>query len=203
MQLKMAYDWDKGACKAPPKVGDRVHMKVPSEKQSSRNPKLANSWEGPYRVIESSDNSALLTFTQDNREPVHEANPHCGGTPTADRRDAAVFPLPYEDVDWTKMGGSFDTSLHRKGSLRPWSGPILQCWRAPHPATCLANDPHYKRTPFIGRKVVHYLEKMRQYVMRDILKVGKFGAASAELKQQGKKPNELAGDVMNTAKISP
>lgn len=68
----MAYDWDKGACKAPPKVGDRVHMKVPSEKQSSRNPKLANSWEGPYRVIESSDNSALLTFTQDNREPVSE-----------------------------------------------------------------------------------------------------------------------------------
>ncbi|VDO24210.1 unnamed protein product, partial [Heligmosomoides polygyrus] len=49
---------------------DEKLISVPTEKQSSRNPKLANPWEGPYRVIESSDNSALITLIQGNREAV-------------------------------------------------------------------------------------------------------------------------------------
>ncbi|VDP06959.1 unnamed protein product [Heligmosomoides polygyrus] len=46
-------------------------------------------------------------------------------------------------------------------------------------------DPRYNRTPFTGRQVVHNLEKMQQTIS-DILKVEKFEAATAELKQYRK-----------------
>ncbi|VDO30591.1 unnamed protein product, partial [Heligmosomoides polygyrus] len=45
-------------------------MKIPTEKQSFSNPKLANPWEGPYRVIEVSDNSALVTLINVDRDSV-------------------------------------------------------------------------------------------------------------------------------------
>ncbi|VDO97483.1 unnamed protein product [Heligmosomoides polygyrus] len=51
-KMKAAYDQKNRVCENPPKVGDRVYMKIPTEKQSFSNPKLANPWEGPYRVIE-------------------------------------------------------------------------------------------------------------------------------------------------------
>ncbi|EYB94484.1 hypothetical protein Y032_0171g324 [Ancylostoma ceylanicum] len=69
-RMKTAYDREKRICVDPPKVGDRVYMKIPGEKQSSRNPKLVNPWEGPYRVIETSENSALVTLINQNKEPV-------------------------------------------------------------------------------------------------------------------------------------
>ncbi|RCN24317.1 integrase core domain protein [Ancylostoma caninum] len=69
-RMKATYDHDKRVCVDPPKVGERVYMKIPSEKQSSRNPKLVNPWEGPYRVIETSNNSALVTLINQNKEPV-------------------------------------------------------------------------------------------------------------------------------------
>ncbi|EYC13483.1 hypothetical protein Y032_0043g738 [Ancylostoma ceylanicum] len=52
-RMKTAYDREKRICVDPPKVGDRVYMKIPGEKQSSRNPKLVNPWEGPYRMSQS------------------------------------------------------------------------------------------------------------------------------------------------------
>ncbi|CAJ0607989.1 unnamed protein product [Cylicocyclus nassatus] len=71
-RMKASYDREKGveSCPAPPKVGDRVYMRIPSEKQSSSHPKLANPWEGPYRVIEASENSALITLINQDKEPV-------------------------------------------------------------------------------------------------------------------------------------
>uniref|UniRef100_A0A8R1HXU9 Integrase-type domain-containing protein n=1 Tax=Caenorhabditis japonica TaxID=281687 RepID=A0A8R1HXU9_CAEJA len=41
-----------------PVVGDRVLIKIPAEKLRSRNPKLANAWKGPYRLLKTTDNSA-------------------------------------------------------------------------------------------------------------------------------------------------
>ncbi|KAK6009174.1 integrase core domain protein [Ostertagia ostertagi] len=69
-KMKIAYDRDKQVCLKTPKVGDRVYMKVPTEKQSSRNPKLVNPWEGPYRVLDISNNSALITLIDGSREAV-------------------------------------------------------------------------------------------------------------------------------------
>ncbi|KAL6737862.1 hypothetical protein Aduo_011472 [Ancylostoma duodenale] len=41
-RMKADYDHDKRVCLDPPKVGEQVYMKIPGEKQSSRNPKLGN-----------------------------------------------------------------------------------------------------------------------------------------------------------------
>ncbi|VDK65020.1 unnamed protein product, partial [Cylicostephanus goldi] len=71
-QMKASYDREKGVDSrpVPPQIGDRVYMKIPGERQSYRNPKLANPWEGPYRVLDTSSNSALITLIGANKEPV-------------------------------------------------------------------------------------------------------------------------------------
>ncbi|KAL6734443.1 hypothetical protein Aduo_004983 [Ancylostoma duodenale] len=47
--------------KRSPKVDERVFMKLPTESRKGKHPKLVCEWEGPYRVLESSENSALTT----------------------------------------------------------------------------------------------------------------------------------------------
>uniref|UniRef100_A0A7I4YH86 Integrase-type domain-containing protein n=1 Tax=Haemonchus contortus TaxID=6289 RepID=A0A7I4YH86_HAECO len=66
-RMKMYYDREKKAHEAPLKIGDRVYVRIPSERLSL-NPKLTNLWEGPYRVIDTSENSALITLTGRNKE---------------------------------------------------------------------------------------------------------------------------------------
>ncbi|EYC40424.1 hypothetical protein Y032_0612g655 [Ancylostoma ceylanicum] len=53
-----------------PKVGDRVYVKLPAEKSSSKYPKLVDSWSGPFRVLEVSENSALLANIEKNDDPI-------------------------------------------------------------------------------------------------------------------------------------
>uniref|UniRef100_A0A0N4W6U3 Integrase catalytic domain-containing protein n=1 Tax=Haemonchus placei TaxID=6290 RepID=A0A0N4W6U3_HAEPC len=52
------------------KKGDRVYVKIPSEKGKVFQPKLTTDWSGPYRVIESSANSIVVTLIGQNKEPV-------------------------------------------------------------------------------------------------------------------------------------
>lgn len=52
-----------------PNVGDRVHMSFPKEKSSSKHLKLTDEWSGPFRVLEVSDNSALITNLTKNEDP--------------------------------------------------------------------------------------------------------------------------------------
>lgn len=68
-RMKDCYDRRIRVCDNPVKVGDRVYMEIPTEKQSSTHPKLTNPWEGPYRVVDISD-SALVTLIHKDREPV-------------------------------------------------------------------------------------------------------------------------------------
>ncbi|VDO62573.1 unnamed protein product [Heligmosomoides polygyrus] len=53
-----------------PKVGARVFMKLPREREQSRHPKLTIEWDGPFRVLETSDNSALITRIGCEEEPL-------------------------------------------------------------------------------------------------------------------------------------
>ncbi|KAK5969000.1 Integrase catalytic domain-containing protein [Trichostrongylus colubriformis] len=53
-----------------PKVGERVFMRMPREKMIAAHPKLAFDWSGPFRVIECSDNSALITSVTAEEEPI-------------------------------------------------------------------------------------------------------------------------------------
>ncbi|EYC37336.1 hypothetical protein Y032_0802g2426 [Ancylostoma ceylanicum] len=53
-----------------PRVGDRVYVKLPREKTSRQYPKLCDPWGGPYRVIETSNNSALLASINENIDPI-------------------------------------------------------------------------------------------------------------------------------------
>ncbi|WKY07926.1 hypothetical protein Q1695_007431 [Nippostrongylus brasiliensis] len=52
------------------KVGDRVYVRVFTEKGKAAHPKLVHDWQGPYRVLEVSQNSALVTLIGENEEPV-------------------------------------------------------------------------------------------------------------------------------------
>uniref|UniRef100_A0A7I4Z234 RNA-directed DNA polymerase n=1 Tax=Haemonchus contortus TaxID=6289 RepID=A0A7I4Z234_HAECO len=53
-----------------PKVGNRVYMLSPNEKVMSSHPKLTCEWAGPFRVIETSDNSAVVSRIGENVEPI-------------------------------------------------------------------------------------------------------------------------------------
>ncbi|WKX98818.1 hypothetical protein Q1695_014030 [Nippostrongylus brasiliensis] len=53
-----------------PKVGSRVFMKLPAERRRSRHPKLAQEWDGPFRVLEVSGTSALITRIDADEEPL-------------------------------------------------------------------------------------------------------------------------------------
>ncbi|EYC35032.1 hypothetical protein Y032_1180g3735 [Ancylostoma ceylanicum] len=53
-----------------PRIGDRVYVKLPREKSTSKHPKLVDSWSGPFRVLEASDNSALLASIGKNEDPI-------------------------------------------------------------------------------------------------------------------------------------
>ncbi|VDO75570.1 unnamed protein product [Heligmosomoides polygyrus] len=68
-RMKALYDKRNKVGESPLKPDDRVYMRVPSDRQPL-NPKLTNQWEGPYRVIEVSGNSALITLVGQNKDPL-------------------------------------------------------------------------------------------------------------------------------------
>ncbi|EYB84337.1 hypothetical protein Y032_0318g2346 [Ancylostoma ceylanicum] len=68
-KMKVAYDKGNRVIERPLTLGDRVYMRVPSEKSSSKHPKLVNEWTGPFRVIDVSDNSAFLTLINADEDP--------------------------------------------------------------------------------------------------------------------------------------
>uniref|UniRef100_A0A7I4YKX2 RNA-directed DNA polymerase n=1 Tax=Haemonchus contortus TaxID=6289 RepID=A0A7I4YKX2_HAECO len=70
-QMKNSYNSRKKVeGKVFPKLGDRVYVFSPGEKARQTHPKLVNEWAGPFRVIEVSENSALVTRIGENSEPV-------------------------------------------------------------------------------------------------------------------------------------
>ncbi|EYC40353.1 hypothetical protein Y032_0618g710 [Ancylostoma ceylanicum] len=70
-RMKRSYDSrNKTSPDKLPKVGDRVYLELPREKASTKFPKLVNNWSGPFRVLEVSDSSALITPISSNEEPI-------------------------------------------------------------------------------------------------------------------------------------
>ncbi|EYB98415.1 hypothetical protein Y032_0131g1611 [Ancylostoma ceylanicum] len=53
-----------------PQVGGRVFMKLPTEKRKSKHPKLTYDWDGPFRVLEVRDTSALISRIGANEDPL-------------------------------------------------------------------------------------------------------------------------------------
>uniref|UniRef100_A0A7I5E5B3 RNA-directed DNA polymerase n=1 Tax=Haemonchus contortus TaxID=6289 RepID=A0A7I5E5B3_HAECO len=69
--MKRMYDEkNKVNANRHPKIGDRVYVQSPKEKGKSSHPKLVSEWAGPFRVIEVSENSALVTRIGENSEPM-------------------------------------------------------------------------------------------------------------------------------------
>ncbi|RCN42221.1 integrase core domain protein [Ancylostoma caninum] len=68
-KMKATYDKGNRVIERPLTLGDRVYMRVPAEKASSKHPKLVNEWTGPFRVTDLSDNSALVTLINANEDP--------------------------------------------------------------------------------------------------------------------------------------
>uniref|UniRef100_A0A7I4YT76 RNA-directed DNA polymerase n=1 Tax=Haemonchus contortus TaxID=6289 RepID=A0A7I4YT76_HAECO len=70
-RMKECYDKIKKTDESrAPKVGERVFMRMPAEKGKTKHPKLTIDWAGPYRVIEVSSNSAVITKINANEEPI-------------------------------------------------------------------------------------------------------------------------------------
>ncbi|KAK6018626.1 retroviral aspartyl protease, partial [Ostertagia ostertagi] len=103
------------------------------------------------------------------------------------------FPSPYEDsnvTEWSKMGRvcsefvRFMTTADRgfEAIVRDHYTEVLESAPYTHPAMCLGTDPRFKRSPFNGRQIVLFLEKLR-VTIADILRLREFKAASNELKE--------------------
>ena len=70
-RMKEAYDKrNRVDLEKLPRTGDRVFLKLPREKANKQYPKLCEPWGGPYRVVETSDNSALITHINEKEEPL-------------------------------------------------------------------------------------------------------------------------------------
>ncbi|XGW20174.1 hypothetical protein V3C99_003754 [Haemonchus contortus] len=68
--MKKSYDRNHNVVPNPLKTGDRVYMRVPTEKGNTCHPKLVNEWTGPFRVLGVSDNSATITAITGNKDPL-------------------------------------------------------------------------------------------------------------------------------------
>ncbi|KAK6014407.1 zinc knuckle [Ostertagia ostertagi] len=94
------------------------------------------------------------------------------------------FPSPYEDsnvTEWSKMGRvcsefvRFMTTADRgfEAIVRDHYTEVLESAPYTHPAMCLGTDPRFKRSPFNGRQIVLFLEKLR-VTIADILRLREF-----------------------------
>ncbi|EYC28494.1 hypothetical protein Y032_0007g3255 [Ancylostoma ceylanicum] len=68
--MKRNYDDNHKVVANPLHPGDRVYLRVPTEKGKAKHPKLTNEWSGPYRVIKVSDTSATITAINRDEEPL-------------------------------------------------------------------------------------------------------------------------------------
>nr|CDJ88201.1 hypothetical protein HCOI_00730600 [Haemonchus contortus] len=69
-RMKQYYDKVEKVSERPFAVGERVYMRIPLEKASSTHPELVKERNGPPRVIDVSDNSALVTPKAGNAESL-------------------------------------------------------------------------------------------------------------------------------------
>ncbi|EYC17492.1 hypothetical protein Y032_0030g2085 [Ancylostoma ceylanicum] len=70
-RMKKSYDKRHSAdASRLPTIGSRVFMKLPAEKSKSKYPKLTNEWDGPFRVLDASETSALISRIGADEEPL-------------------------------------------------------------------------------------------------------------------------------------
>lgn len=53
-----------------PNVASRVFMKLPWERSQNWHPNLSTEWDGPFRVVENSENSALIARIGREEDPL-------------------------------------------------------------------------------------------------------------------------------------
>ncbi|KAL6743237.1 hypothetical protein Aduo_016303 [Ancylostoma duodenale] len=110
-----------------------------------------------------------------------ERHLQCGGA-------LAFFPSPYEDsneAEWKKMGEvcsefvNYLTGPTRnfEAIVRDHYSDVLEKAPYTHPALCLGADPRFKRSPFMGRQILLFLEKLRLTV-DDLIKLCPFDFSS-------------------------
>uniref|UniRef100_A0A7I4YHH5 RNA-directed DNA polymerase n=1 Tax=Haemonchus contortus TaxID=6289 RepID=A0A7I4YHH5_HAECO len=163
--MKLAYDKRYKTVKSTIfKTGDRVYMKLPSEKGKSRHPKLTTDWSGPFRVIEASTNSALITLIGENKEPLRVQFDHLlkvpreiddtrltGKTQRGRRKKtvAAIQAMPANSKDLMSRFLYFSTVTSSSTNVRniDWTCPGEIVVNGQHVA-CTANAPINSPLPF-------------------------------------------------------
>ncbi|KAL6729626.1 hypothetical protein Aduo_000666 [Ancylostoma duodenale] len=67
---KQAAEWVEASTKDIPTISSRVFMELPTEKGQSKYPEPTSEWDGPFRVLDVSETSALISRIGANEEPL-------------------------------------------------------------------------------------------------------------------------------------
>ncbi|EYB86822.1 hypothetical protein Y032_0272g920 [Ancylostoma ceylanicum] len=111
------------------------------------------------------------------------------------------FPSPFEDSNEEEWKAMADTcakfvryitypSRNFEALVRDHYSEVKNSAPYTHPAGCLGTDPRFKKSPFNGRQIRLYLEKMR-LTINDVIKMKEFDFASVELKERRRKEKLL------------
>ncbi|KIH46852.1 hypothetical protein ANCDUO_23093 [Ancylostoma duodenale] len=111
------------------------------------------------------------------------------------------FPSPFEDnneQEWRAMADTCaefvryltDPSRRFEALVRDHYSGVRDSAPYTHPAGCLGTEPRFKKSPFSGRQILLYLEKMR-LTINDVIKIKEFDFASAEVKERRRKEKLL------------
>ncbi|VDP53109.1 unnamed protein product [Heligmosomoides polygyrus] len=161
------------------RVPEAVSLQQPEVKRASRKARLG--------IPEASEESEKKRKRMIKKEPV--------GRSTLARENAqlSLSKVDGNEVDYVKTAmGEVRAELTRHLSeLERRLETIVCCHYSvvlktltnTHPANCREVDLRYRQTALTGRQVVECLDKVRQKI-GDVLKVGKFEAASTEQKRR-------------------
>lgn len=116
-----------------------------------------------------------------------ERHLQCGGT-------LLFYPSPFEDNnedEWRRRGEvcrefvQYMTRPERafEGVVRDHYSDILESVPYTHPAMCLGTEPRYKRSPYLDRQILLFLEKVRLSA-NDLIKLPEFYNVSPEEKER-------------------
>ncbi|KAK6024067.1 hypothetical protein OSTOST_10129 [Ostertagia ostertagi] len=107
-KMKEVYDKRKNVdVLSLPAVGGRVFMKLPREKARGKHPKLTVDWDGPYRVLQTDETSALITKIGSNEDALKVQKEHEFDVPDDGHILHAQFRCRGQDFPALKGGPSF------------------------------------------------------------------------------------------------
>lgn len=132
--MKRYYDKAVKVSERPFSVGERVYMRIPTEKSGPKHPKLVNECNGPFRIIELTENSAVVTPIAGNAQPLKVQFDFLKRLPVGKDN---------EPIQTAKQRGKSRIATRRSAS----SVPSLRLWHLPHESPSCSAKPSLRPSP--------------------------------------------------------